>query len=160
MTDVDLYKPWNTHSTKEAHWFRYLLFDYANKVERIWRIEKGKKCKRSFVVIHSIPFKLAILPNSTCWSSIKLTAREKSLPAKDMVSTLARRLCFIFNIACETSAIEGRFLGDLCRHLCAILASPLTSSGLHSPTSFLSSISSTPSGLIAALKHIEIITGL
>jgi len=97
--------------------------------------------------IQSPSFMLAILLNSTCWSSILLRTRENSLDI-----SLSRSLCFIFNIACETSPIEGRFLWNFCRHLRAMAARSLTSSMLHSPTSFLSSISSTPSGLIPALK--------
>lgn len=100
---------------------------------------------------------LPILLNSTCWHSIRLTALDKSSPANDMVSSLtSRRLCcFIFTMAWETSPIEGRFLGVLCKHLWATLAKVLTSSVLHVSAIFVSIISSTPSGLIAALEEIN-----
>ncbi|MFS7974192.1 hypothetical protein Hanom_Chr09g00865701 [Helianthus anomalus] len=79
------------------------------------------------------------------------TTPKNSSLANDMVlSSLTSRRCFSLVIACETSPMEGRFLGVLCKHLCAICAKLLTSSGSQSPTSSLSRISSVPSELIAA----------
>jgi len=106
--------------------------------------------------VHTVSVRLMvdILLSSTCRSSNRLTAREKLLLANDKLSSVRRRSrrCLILDMSWETSPMEGRFLGDLCKHLCPILASCLTSSRLHFPTSFLSSISSIPSWSIAALQ--------
>nr|GMC99323.1 hypothetical protein Iba_chr05eCG4560 [Ipomoea batatas] len=65
----------------------------------------------------SLSLMLAILLNSVCCLSILLAILEMSSWAKDIVSSLTRPLCFIFDIAWEISPIDGRFLGAFFKHL-------------------------------------------